>query len=115
MRNFEIAMGLGLVLSVVVGCQMHHEHEPTVDDIKSVRVLEQPDPRTLEIFGVVNAQRTIDAGELSQADELTLESLKAQAIRQFGDTTVLFNVVVTPGTGSLTFDGSAIAARRRGS
>ena len=95
------------------GCQSFSE--PVVDDVKGVRLLEQPDPRTLEIFGHVTAQKTFDSADWLRAEELTLERLKTAAMREFPDSTVLFNVAIQPGDGANTLKATGIAARRRGS
>ena len=46
--------GLGLLfgtLATSTGCYQGVQPWPSVDEVKAVRVLEQPDPRTLEIYG----------------------------------------------------------------
>ncbi|MBI4878995.1 MAG: hypothetical protein HY812_04950 [Planctomycetes bacterium] len=116
MRKF--LCGLGFVTAIIslagaLGCRSLSE--PTADEAKGVQVLEQPDPRTLLIYGHVTAQNTIAPDDWRQIEELTIERLKAAAKRQFPEATVLFNVVVMPGDGANTFEASGIAARRRGS
>lgn len=116
MRNHLNVVGAlvaALSLSTSFGCMTHTQ--PSVEDVKGVRILEQPDPRTLEIFGHVSAQHTIQSADWRRAEELTLESLKAEAKRVFPDTAVLFHVAVMPADGENTFEATGIAARRRGS
>lgn len=115
----KILSGLGLAAALLsicgtMGC-IHPLSEPSIDEAKGVRVLDQPDPRTLKIYGHVTAMRTIDPGEWQRAEELTLESLKTAAKREFPDTTVLFDVFLQPGDDRYTFEATGIAAKRRGS
>ncbi len=114
----QFLRGLGLLAAILslagaLGCRSLSE--PTADEAKGVQVLEQPDPRTLLIYGHVTAQHTITPADWRQAEELTIDRLKVAAKRHFPEATVLFNVVVMPGDGSLTYEASGIAARRRGS
>lgn len=116
MRKILSSLGLVVILLPLLGtsgCQTYTE--PGVDEVKGVRILEQPDPRTLEIFGHVTAQRTFARSDWRRAEELTLERLKAAAMREYPETTVLFHVELQPGDGHNTLKATGIAARRRGS
>ena len=109
--------GLGLLfgtLATSTGCYQGVQPWPSVDEVKAVRVLEQPDPRTLEIYGHVEARRTVAPADWRQAEEMTIENLKAAALRRFPNTAVLFEVHVFAADDSNSYTASGIAARRRG-
>lgn len=114
MRKTMAMLGLGLASLTASGCYLGGQPWPSADEAKAIRVLEQPDPRTLEIFGHVTTDRTIAPEDWQQAEEYTIEKLKYEALRRHPDTTVLFEVYVMPGDDAETFRASAIAARRRG-
>jgi len=110
-------VGVGLMFGMLAssgGCYLGVQPWPSVDEVKAVRVLEQPDPRTLEIYGAVEVSRTVAPEDWRQAEEMTIENLKAAALRRFPNTAVLFEVHVTPGDDTHSFDATGIAARRRG-
>lgn len=101
-----------LLLAGALGCQTIEP--PPVDQVKAVQLLEQPDPRTLEIFGDVSVQRTVAPEDYARAEQMTLERLKEAALRSYPETTVLFGVAIRPGDDGNTLRASGIAARRRG-
>jgi len=116
MRKILSGLGFAALLLTLLGtsgCQSFSE--PAADEVKGVRILEQPDPRTLEIFGKVTAQRTVARADWMRADELVIERLKTAAKRQYPDSTVLFHIAIQPGDGENTLKASGIAARRKGS
>ncbi|MFG0319597.1 MAG: hypothetical protein ACF8XB_20160 [Planctomycetota bacterium JB042] len=114
MRKTIAMLGLGAALLAAGGCYLGGEPWPSTEDAKAIRVLEQPDPRTLDIYGHVTTQRTVAPADWQQAEQLTIEKLKYEALRRYPDTAVLFEVYVMPGDDSNTYHASAIAARRRG-
>lgn len=108
LRNVLAVTALAALAST--GCIM--VTSPDADQVKAIRVLEDPDPRTLVDFGHVYVETQISDGDLPQAEIMTIEMLKAQALRKYGETTLLYNVHVNSADTNRTFRGYAMAARR---
>lgn len=110
LRNVLAVTALAAFSSM--GCIMMTDLDP--DQVKAIRVLEDPDPRTLVDYGHVYVENQVSEGDLARAGIMTVEKLKAQALRKYGDTTLLYNVHVRTGGGDTnrTFVGYAMAARR---
>lgn len=96
------------------GCSFRPIDSPSVEAVKGVRVLPYYDPRTLEVFGSVSTVVRVPEQDRLRAYELTIESLKAQALRTHPETAVLFHVKVQHGSDRETWQASGICGKRRG-
>jgi hypothetical protein len=111
MRTLATTATLAALLLLPAACTS--VERPSTDAIKAVRVLENPDVRTLHLFGQVQFQGTY-RGDHRLFEEAAYDALRARALEQYPDANVLFAVRVTPGDTAGLYSASAIAARRRG-
>jgi hypothetical protein len=84
-----------------------------VEAANAVAVEKFVDPRTVYIHGAVKVAVTAPRSEWSRAEEYALDALKAEALREHPGTTMLFDVVLAPGSSTNSFIATGIAARAR--
>lgn len=104
----------GLVLAGVgslLGCVAHQQ--PSLEAANAVTVERFVDPRTVEVHGDVRIAVWVPPSARNRPDEFALDALKAQALREHPGTTVLFEVVVRPGSDTYSRVASGVAGRSR--
>jgi hypothetical protein len=103
------SLALGFALA---GCVAHRQ--PSVEAAKAVTIERFVDPRTVSPFGSVQVSVHVPPQARDRAEEYALDALKAQALRQFPETTLLFGVTLRAGSKTDDFVASGVAARSRG-
>ena len=115
MRSLIRSLGVlaaGVVIASTSGCMTITQ--PSVEDVKSIRIIEKPDLQTLDIYGHVLVDWTAAEYGQRDAEESAIEALKAQALRLYPETTLLFYLDLRKSDNSRTYQASAIAGRRKG-
>jgi len=98
-------------IGALSGCVAHQQ--PSLEAAKAVTVERFVDPRTVEVHGDVRIAVWVPPSARNRADEYALDALKAQALREHPGTTVLFEVVVRPGSDTYSRVASGVAGRSR--
>lgn len=102
------ALSVPLFLAAAMGCAPVSSPSPEV--YKSIQVVDTVDPRTVGIIGRVAVNVLVPEGSRDHARDYAIDQLRAQAMRQHPETTLLFNVHVAPGNASYSYEVSGVAA-----
>jgi hypothetical protein len=110
-RRFALRVSSFVLACASLSCVAHQQ--PSVEAANAVAVEKFVDPRTVYIHGAVKVAVTAPRSEWSRAEEYALDALKAEALREHPGTTMLFDVVLAPGSSTNSFIATGIAARAR--